>query len=57
MKKKLNKGDTVVFQQKTWTVCDGGRSDPKLKSFRYKIMRGSWKKLVQGNRISRLQTA
>ena len=58
MKRKLTKGTKVLFQSKTWVVCDGGQSDPQLKSYRYKLARGSWKRLIPGNQIRAIpQTA
>lgn len=51
MKRKLKQGDEVMFQSKKWMVCEGGRKDTKLKSFRYKLRRGSLNRLVPGNQI------
>ena len=48
-RRKFTKGDSVTYRGKKWTVCKGGRSNPKKKSYEYKIYRGAWKEYVGGN--------
>lgn len=49
---KWTKGQKVKYRGATWTVCDGGFSDPFRKVRVYKLSRGAWKRLVSGNCIT-----
>lgn len=57
MKRKFKKGDKVIYRSQQWVVCDGGKSNTKLKSHTYKLCRGAWKRFVAGNCITGLVQA
>lgn len=54
-RRKFSKGDGALYKGKRWVVCEGGKSNPRTKSYEYKISRGAWKKYVAGNCLQPLE--